>query len=290
MNLFQIKYFNSVAKYLNFTAAAKSLFVTQPSLSRQIALLEKELGVKLIYRNKHTVRLTPAGNVFLKEFEDINVRINRALEKVRLTDCGSVGNISIGCLETINMEMFFPDLIKNFTGTYPEIKISVERGGFKYLREKLQEDIFDIIFTLSLDIQNSPDLLIKNIHKRKGCIVMSAKNKLAQCKSLPYSELSGEPLVIFSQDESPGVYAKALKTAKYHGFNNIRQVHNVETLLSHLDLGFGFSLLDRSIGEYRKNKLKFYDLPENEATFYAVCACKKDNINPTVHLLLNMIP
>jgi DNA-binding transcriptional LysR family regulator len=290
MNLFQIEYFNSVARYLNFTAAAKSLFVTQPSLSKQIALLEKELGVRLIHRNRRSVRLTPAGIVFLKEFEIINNRISLALEKVRLADRGSIGNISIGCLETINVDMFFPELINNFTSTYPEIKITVERGGFKYLREKIQEGIFDIIFTLSLDIQNSPELLIKNIHKRKGCIVMSAKNKLAHRKSVPYSELSREPLVIFSQDESPGVYSNALKTAKYHGFNNIRQVHNVETLLSYLDLGLGFSLLDRTIGEYRKNKLKFYDLPENEATFYAVCACKKDNINPTVHLLLNMIP
>ncbi len=289
MNLFQIEYFNSVARHLNFTAAAKSLFVTQPSLSKQIALLEKELGVKLIYRNKRTVRLTPAGNVFFKEFENINNQINHALEKVRLADRGSAGNISIGCLETINMEMFFPGMIEKFTSMYPEIRISVERGGFRYLREKLQEGIFDIIFTLSLDIENSPDVLAKNIHKRKGCIVMSRKNKLAHRKSLPFSELSGEPLIIFSQDESPGVFTKALKTAKAHGFNNIKQVHNVETLLSYLDLDLGFSLLDRSIGEYRKNKLKFYDLPENEAVFYAVCAYKKDNLNPTVPLFLNMI-
>jgi DNA-binding transcriptional LysR family regulator len=289
MNLFQIEYFNSVAKHLNFTTAAKSLFVSQPSLSKQIALLEKEIGVKLIHRNRHTVRLTPAGIVFLKEFENINTRINGALEKVRLADRGSAGNISIGCLETINVEMFFPGLINNFKNKFPEIKISVERGGFRYLREKLQEGVFDIIFTLSIDLRNSPGLVIKNIHKRKGCIVMSAKNKLARCRSLPYKELSEEPLIIFSEDESPGIYANALKTARYHGFRNIRQVHNVETLLSNLDLGLGFSLLDRSIGEYRKNRLKFFDLPENEAVFYAVCAYKKDNLNPTVPFLMNMI-
>lgn len=288
MNLVQIKYFNSVARYLNFTAAAKSLFVTQPSLSKQIALLEKELGVKLIYRNKHTVRLTPAGKIFLKEFEDIDIRINSAVEKVRLAGRGSVGDISIGCLETINVGMFFPDLINEFTKTHPEIKISVERGGFKYLREKLLEGVFDIIFTLSLDIMNMPDILTKNIHKRKGCIVMSGKNKFANRK-FSFSELSDEPLIIFSEHESPGVFSKGLKTAKYHGFKNIKQVNNVETILSYLDLGMGFSLLDKSIGEHRKNDLKFFDLPENEAVFYAVCAYKKDNHNPTVPLFLNAI-
>ncbi len=288
MNLVQIKYFNSIAKYLNFTAAAKSLFVSQPSLSKQIALLEKELGVKLIYRDKHTVRLTPAGKVFLKEFEDIDTRINSALEKVRLTGHGVVGTISIGCLETINVGMFFPDLINQFTKAYPEIKISVERGGFKYLREKLQEGIFDIIFTLSIDIMDIPDVLSKNIHKRKGSIVMSGKNKFANRK-FSWSELSDEPLIIFSEHESAGVFSRAMKTAKAHGFKNIKQVHNVETILSYLDLGLGFSLLDRSIGEHRKNDLKFFDLPEKEAIFYAVCAYKKDNLNPAVPLFLKNI-
>ena len=288
MNFFQIECFNSVANYLNFTTAAKSLFITQPSLSRQIASLEKELGVKLIHRNKHTVRLTPAGNVFFKEFQDINKRINRSLEKVRQADQGLSGNLSIGCLETINVGMFFPDLIAKFTEDYPNVNISVERGGFKYLREKLQERVFDIIFTLSLDIRKSPGILIKNVHKRKGCIVMSVKNKLAN-KDFSISDLRDEPLIIYSEQESPGVFSKAIKTAKTHGFNNIMQVQNLETILSYFELGMGFSLLDKSIGEHIKTNLKFFDLPENEAIYYAVCAYKDDNLNPTVPLFLDVI-
>lgn len=290
MNLIQIEYFNSVARHLNFTAAAKSLFVTQPSLSKQIALLEKELGVRLFYRNKRTVQLTPAGLVLYNEFEKINVQIDRAIEKVKHADQGSSGNLSIGCLETINIDMFFPDFIKQFSDLYPEIQISIERGGFKYLREKLQDDIFDIIFTLSIDIQNPHDLFVKKIHKRKGCIVMSKKNKLSERKDLPVEELSGEPCFIFSNAESPGVSMNAQKTAKFHGFKNIKMVHNMETLLSNLELGFGFSLLDRSISEHRKNDFKFFDLPGKEAIFYVVCAWKKDNLNSTVQNFLKIIP
>jgi DNA-binding transcriptional LysR family regulator len=289
MNLVQIEYFNSVAKHLNFTSAAKCLFVTQPSLSKQIALLERELGVSLIYRNKHTVRLTQAGQVLQKEFEKINILIDRAMEKVRLTGRGSEGNLSLGCLETINVDMFFPDLVNKFLSLYPKVKISIERGGFRNLREKLQDGFFDIIFTLSSDLQNYRDLSIKKIHKRKACIVMSNKNKLAEHETILLTDLSAEPFITLSQYESPGISSNALKTAKAYGFNNIKLVHNVETLLSNLELGFGFSLLDRSIGEHRRNSFKFFDLPEHEVVFYVVCASKKDNLNPTVPLLLKML-
>ncbi len=61
MNLTQVEYFLEAAKCLNFTAAARTLYVSQPALSKQIALLEKELGVPLFHRENRRVELTEAG-------------------------------------------------------------------------------------------------------------------------------------------------------------------------------------------------------------------------------------
>jgi len=71
MEVRKLRYFISVAEHLNFTTAAKELFVAQPAVSQQIASLEKELGIKLLYRDKQSVKLTNAGITFLKDAREI---------------------------------------------------------------------------------------------------------------------------------------------------------------------------------------------------------------------------
>ena len=67
MEIRQLKYFAAVADTLNFSRAAETLFISQSALSKQIADLERELGMVLLQRDKRSVRLTPAGKVFLNE-------------------------------------------------------------------------------------------------------------------------------------------------------------------------------------------------------------------------------
>jgi DNA-binding transcriptional LysR family regulator len=71
MDIRQLRYFITVAEYLNFTKAANQLYVAQSAISHQIADLEQQLGLKLFIRNKRSVQLTPAGAVFLKEAIEI---------------------------------------------------------------------------------------------------------------------------------------------------------------------------------------------------------------------------
>jgi DNA-binding transcriptional MerR regulator len=80
MDLQQLRYFVAVANHLNFSKAAKQLYVTQPTISHQIAVLEEQLGAKLFLRDKRSVHLTPAGEIFLKEAEKIIKSANDAVE------------------------------------------------------------------------------------------------------------------------------------------------------------------------------------------------------------------
>ncbi|WP_298837109.1 LysR family transcriptional regulator [uncultured Clostridium sp.] len=75
-----MNYFFAIAKYLNFTEDAKSLYVSQPSLSKQTTILESEIGVQLFYRTKRDVRLTPAGVILFKELSGVSERIEKAIE------------------------------------------------------------------------------------------------------------------------------------------------------------------------------------------------------------------
>jgi DNA-binding transcriptional LysR family regulator len=147
VNTQQIKYFAAVARHLNFTEAARSVHLSQPALSKQIALLESELGFNLFIRTSRSVRLTPAGVVLLKELEHISGLLEAAIENARAASTGKTGNLSVGCLEALDIREFLPDAIAAFIKKYPDIKLSLERKSFKALLDALYGGTLDIIFT-----------------------------------------------------------------------------------------------------------------------------------------------
>ena len=98
----QIRFFLAAAECLNFTEAAKRLFVAQSTLSKQIALLEDELGMKLFYRNNRTVGLTPAGVLLRGEMDRVRHRLTEAIDRARHVDQGLDGRLCVGVLDIID--------------------------------------------------------------------------------------------------------------------------------------------------------------------------------------------
>ena len=99
MNLDKIRMFISAAEHLNFTKAAKDMYISQPTLSRHISDLESSLGIELFKRTTRNVSLTPAGEQFLIEAQDIMRRYDSLMERVSGLGEGVSGTFSIGYLE-----------------------------------------------------------------------------------------------------------------------------------------------------------------------------------------------
>ena len=99
MTTAQMQYFLVAAERLNFTAAAEQLYMTQPSLSRQIASVEAELGVRLFERANNIVRLTPAGEELYRRLSGVYDELQSVIKDVREVDAGTKGHLNIGILE-----------------------------------------------------------------------------------------------------------------------------------------------------------------------------------------------
>ena len=106
MNSQQVDYFLSAAKNLNFTKVAEEFYSTQPTVSRQIALLEKELGFELFRRDKGHLRLTVGGAIMAQEFNKVNIIIHDAISRVGRVSEGLEGAISIGYVYGMNTDLF----------------------------------------------------------------------------------------------------------------------------------------------------------------------------------------
>src|SRR5687767_996440 len=96
MELRQLRYFVAVAEELSFSRAAKRIHISQPPLSRQVSGLERELGVRLLERNHHSVSLTAAGAVFLHHARDVLSGVENAASTARRAAQGEIGSLALG--------------------------------------------------------------------------------------------------------------------------------------------------------------------------------------------------
>lgn len=289
ITLLQIEYFFAVARHLNFTEAGKSLYVSQPSLSKQIAILENEIGIQLFFRTKRDVRLTAAGMVLLKEMGGIIEQIENAIEKSKKPDLGENSTITIGCLEAMDTSTFLPVIIKKFKEKYPSINLVLERHSFKALREKLVNKTLDIIFTLSFEIDDSLGILSDVVHKGNGYIVMDKSNPLASTKNLTLRDFKDENFVIISRDESPKGFDGIISLCKKNGFNPkiVKQLPNIESLLLCVESGMGVALFDSNIRMHNNDNIKGFKIEDDFIS--VMMAWKKENMNTAIPLFTNSV-
>jgi DNA-binding transcriptional LysR family regulator len=134
-------YFATVAEQQNFTRAAEKLRIAQSAISQQIKTLEEELEIKLLVRNKRTVKLTAAGHAFLRDAKEILARVEESKAEARRAAQEPTGSLSIGCFSGATSH-FLPELIQAYRTRYPAVRILVAKKittGFKstIARERL---------------------------------------------------------------------------------------------------------------------------------------------------------
>ena len=265
------------------------MYVSQPSLSKQTAILESEIGVQLFYRTKRNVRLTPAGLVLFKELSGISERIERAIEKSRKPDLGEKGTVTIGCLEAMDTGIFLPTIVKKFKEKYSSVNVVFERHTFKMLREKLIKGTLDIIFTLSFEIDDSLGILWENVYEQNSSIVMEASNHFAEKNDIVLEDFKDENFVMILRDETPNGFDGVISLCRKHGFTPkiVKELPNIESLLLCVESGLGVTIVDSNIRMHDNENFKFFKLEDDYIS--VVMAWKKENMNPVVSLFTNNV-
>src|SRR5512137_286380 len=122
MELRQLRYFVAVAEQGNINRAAKSIFLTQPALSRQIKALEDDVGQCLLERQAHSIRLTPAGEALLPEARDLLRHAEEMLERVRSAGRGL--RLRVGYAPSLAAGMLSV-AVGNFTQAHPKAHVEL---------------------------------------------------------------------------------------------------------------------------------------------------------------------
>ena len=143
MELRVLGYFLAVAREENFTRAAQQLHVTQPTLSRQIADLEEELGVKLFVRSNHNIILTEDGMILKRRAQEILSLADKTKRDFLQKDETLSGTVSIGSGEFRSTE-YLAKMIAAFHQKYPNVQYEIYSGNAHNIRDYIERGFLDV--------------------------------------------------------------------------------------------------------------------------------------------------
>lgn len=155
----QLRILKAVANERSFTKAAEILYVSQPSLSKQIKILENKLGIVLLNRENSTISLTEGGRVFLQYSERILALCEESCRALNDVKNGDRGNLTVGASQTIGTYLM-PRVLALFAQNYPQINIKVQVDSTRIVAKNVVNREIDIA-VVGGDI---PDDLKKNLH------------------------------------------------------------------------------------------------------------------------------
>jgi LysR family cys regulon transcriptional activator len=198
MKLRQLHYIHEVAKRgLNVTAAAEALFTSQPGVSKQVKLLEEELGVDIFVRNgKHLAEITPAGKRildFTARLLDEADNIKSVAEEFRDSDRG---DLSIATTHT-QARYALPEVIQRFRQRYPKVGLHLHQGSPPQIAKMAAEGQADFAIATEA-MHHFESLVMLPCYQWNRCVLVRPDHPLASVRKLTLRQIAEHPVITYT--------------------------------------------------------------------------------------------
>jgi len=197
MKLQQLRYIWEVAHHdLNVSATAQSLFTSQPGISKQIRLLEDELGVEVFSRSgKHLTRITPAGEIIIEKAGEILRKVESIKQVAQEFSNEKKGSLSVATTHT-QARYALPGVIESFIDRYPDVSLHMHQGSPIQISELAADGNVDFaIATEGLELFN--DLIMLPCYRWNRCIVVPKNHPLTQIAKISLEDVAEYPIVTY---------------------------------------------------------------------------------------------
>lgn len=200
MEIRVLKYFLAVAREGSITGAANALHLTQPTLTRQLQDLEKELKQKLFVRGKYKISLTPEGMILKNRAQEIVDMVEKTEAEFQSISDFISGDIYIGCGETDSMK-YLAEVMKDLQKEHPAIKFHIYSGNAEDVTEKLDKGLLDFgVLIQPIDLSKYDNITLPE--KDVWGVVIRKDNPLAKKDDIKVEDLADVP-ILASRQMSP---------------------------------------------------------------------------------------
>ena len=251
MELRQLRYFVAVARERNFTRAAQMLNIAQPPLSRQIQLLEEELGVVLVLRDSRPVKLTDAGRLFYEQALQILGRMEQLRAATRRVGLNQNSVLSIGFVAS-TLYGGLPSLVRKLRQHAPELDIQLLELLSVQQIPALKEGRIDVGFGRMR--HSDPNVIGIVLHEERLALAIPKNTPLAEASDpLPISALAGQKLIVYPKEPRPGYADHVL--GLLHGQDvrpgEVQEVREIQTALGLVAAEAGLCIVPASARQMR---------------------------------------
>ncbi|WP_255794925.1 LysR family transcriptional regulator [Mycobacteroides abscessus] len=246
MQLQQLAYFLAVAQSGHFTQAAETLGITQPSLSKQIRVLETELGAPLFSRARGHISLTPAGETLLPLAERILADAETAKLEVQELANLQRGRLRLGATPSLCVGLL-AEALQRFHSSYPGIQLVVEESGSRDLVRDLTRGALDLALVISPLANDTPLLTTPLLQENLVVASQAGDNSWPSRPYLRIADLRDRPLVMFRRGYD--LRRATIDACRSAGFEPGFAVEGGETdaVLRFVEVGLGVAVLPSMI-------------------------------------------
>jgi DNA-binding transcriptional LysR family regulator len=287
MELRQAHAFVTTADEGHVGRAATRLHVTQPTLSRQIAALERSLGVPLFDRTRRQLALTPAGEVFLAGARELVRRADELADAARRAHRGELGVLRVGFVQSATFAAL-PRLLSSFRAAWPSVRVEVRAMTTLHQLDALTDDRLDV--GLLRPPVHAPDLRLHTVSHDELCVALPGTHPLASRPRVTLADLADEPFVLYGRESGPAVHDTIVGFCRAAGFSPriVQEAVDVQTIVALVASNLGVSLLIAPTPHTDEAAVVYRPLVDDLPRWEMALAWSQHNRSPVLSRLLEV--
>ena len=196
----QLRAFVAVADELHFGRAALALGLSQPQVSRQVASLERALGVTLLRRTPRQVALTPAGDDLVVGVRETLEALERVKRRARAAARGALGSVSVGFIWS-TLPAYLPALVAGAAARHPQIELTVSQQRLTEIVPMLRRGDIDLVITRGH--LGECEMIVETLNAEPSVVAIPESHPLARQPTIDEEDLDGEPFITLARETIP---------------------------------------------------------------------------------------
>ncbi len=290
MELRYLLSFATVAEQQSFTRAAEKLHIAQSAISHQIKTLEEELEVELLLRTKRSVKLTAAGQAFLREAKDILNRVAQSRVEARRAAQGQTGTLSIGSFGGAE-SYFLPELLNAYRMQYPAVSIHLCEQSPGEQLDALERGHIDVGFVPRLPKAQAARFVQERVFSAGVVAVLPDRHSLARFQEISLEKLANEDWVLLRRSAAPELVDALTLLCTKAGFSPrvIAEPANMQTMLMTVVTGIGVSLAPTCVASFHQPGVTLIPIQPDPPPLEIVAARPDTELPPPVAAFLDML-
>jgi len=254
MKLQQLRYLNEVANQdLNLSKAAKKLHTSQPGISKQIQLLEEELGVEIFIRNgKRMVSITPPGQTILQMAKNILREANNLKSVGQEFTNKNVGSLTVATTHT-QARYALPHTIRQFTTRYPKVKLTIRQGNPTQISQLVTSGEADIAIATEA-IEFFHELVMLPCYQWNRCIIVPPRHPLLSLRKISLDAIVKYPIITYDFAFTGRSKINQAFEAKGLVPNVVLTALDADVIKTYVELGLGIGIVAQMAFDPNRDK------------------------------------